>query len=100
MADDGRRDRDGRRDVVRGVPPWERRARNWEDWHAREREEGQDGRGYGGLNEWSYRDRGPGRVFDRGEDYGRADPRGEVGRAGEPPRDRRGQYRGQHRGGR
>ena len=60
--------------------PREWHGRNWDDFHAREVDEGQDGRGYGGLNEWSYRDRGEGRVFDRGEDYGRGEVRGEPDR--------------------
>jgi|GEM_PF-3795681 len=34
---------------------------------------GEAGRGYGGLSRRGYADRGPGRVFDRGEDYGRGD---------------------------
>jgi hypothetical protein len=58
------------------------RGPNWDAFHAREVEDGQDGRGYGGLSEWSYRDRGEGRMFDRGEDYGRADSRGETARRG------------------
>jgi len=96
MADDDRRwDRrwdQGWRDAPRrerarpDVASHDGHERNWDDWRAREREEGRDGRGYGGLNEWSYRDRGQGRMFDRGEDYGRAAPRDDAARAGEPPR--------------
>jgi hypothetical protein len=42
---------------------------------------GNSGQGYGGLSNRGFEDRGPGRVFDRGEDYGRADTqaRGRVG---------------------
>jgi hypothetical protein len=105
MADERHWDRRGRPLPPRERAPWERspyewRERNWEGWHEREREDGRDGRGYGGLNDWSYRDRGQGRVFDRGEDYGRADPRGDVGRAGEEPRGRPRdeRYRGPDRG--
>ena len=34
---------------------------------------GEAGRGYGGLSRRGFAKRGPGRVFDRGEDYGRGD---------------------------
>jgi len=50
---------------------------------------GNSGRGYGGLSNHGFEDRGPGRVFDRGEDYGRADTdaRGRAGHgSGDPGR--------------
>jgi hypothetical protein len=47
---------------------------------------GYSGRGYGGLSNRDYDERGPGRVFDRGEDYGRADTHAR-GRAGDRSRD-------------
>ncbi len=40
---------------------------------ARDPVKGEAGRGYGGLSRKDYAERGPGRVFDRGEDYGRGD---------------------------
>lgn len=47
---------------------------------------GNSGRGYGGLSNEGFEDRGTGRVFDRGEDYGRSDIE-TPGRAGQDSRD-------------
>jgi hypothetical protein len=82
-------DRDDHRAPPRDWPPERDIGRGMGHGLGRNRDEhlhGASGRGYGGLSNRTYDERGTGRVFDRGEDYGRADTQAR-GRAGDRSRD-------------